>query len=143
MAHFRRVHRDANHLPIVRDLKRLGYSVGDLAMVGSHFPDLIVASSRVTALIELKLPTGKFRLGQLEFLATWKGVAGFAETLDDCVNLMEDPGSHGLSWGERQIILNIVQKAKAVADARKSRDPIMRVTAFEKLFKAAKEVKGL
>jgi hypothetical protein len=133
--HHQKVHRDANHPGIVHDLKKMGYSVGDLAMVGGSFPDIIVADPATTALIEIKMRGGAFRLGQLMFLASWQGVAGFAETTDDVVRLMRRPDEFSLTWAEKQMITTIC--INLAVEKQKAKDPQVLVTKFEKLFRAA------
>lgn len=111
MTFHKRIFRDANHLSICSDLKKkLKWSVCDLSMVGNAVPDIIVANDvGTTALIEIKVPgTGRFYLSQLRFLATWKGLAGFAATTQDVINILDHPDEFGLTSRQRCVILDIV-----------------------------------
>jgi len=136
MSKWLKVTRDANHLSIVKDLKKLGYAVIDLAAVGRNVPDLIVSDATVTALVEVKLSTGWFYLGQLEFLAKWPGVAGFAETLDDALALMTEPEKHRLTWNQKQAILNICERLRN-DEKRAQTQPRVTVSKFNKLLDAS------
>lgn len=143
MAWGRKVFRDANHLDIVMDLRKCGKSVIDLAAVGNSCPDIVAADRRVTALIEIKMRTGVFYLDQLEFLAKWPGVAGFAETTEDAIDIMDKPECR-LTEDEKMMIRNIVIRARqeVVERAEKKgtvapKNPKMLVTQFEKRFREA------
>ena len=140
MPKFQKVHRDANHLSIVKDLRKHGYHVIDLAAVGHSVPDIVVADADTTALIEIKTPEGWFHLGQLEFLARWPGVAGFAERLADCIALLRRPESHRLSRLDKEVILEIVQDLRSDT-TRDQKQPRIMVKKFERLWKAQLEVK--
>jgi len=86
----RRKHKtDANQKEIVEHLRRAGLSVAITSMVGSGFPDLVVANSRKTVLVELK-DGGKSKSAQkltpdeIDFIDRWKGeiiVATDAKTI--------------------------------------------------------------
>lgn len=130
---FQKVHRDANHIQIVKDLTKRGYKVIDLAAVGKSVPDILVASATAIALIEIKVDDAntQFYLSQLEFLATWPHVAGFAETTQDCIDLLEDPSTFGLNYDKRSIILQIVTNERKDTTAIR---PRITVRKFEKMF---------
>lgn len=64
---------DANQAQIVKDLRRIGYSVISLHGVGSGVPDLLVADSSRYWLIEIKTPTGRVSPSQKEFMDKWRG----------------------------------------------------------------------
>ena len=136
---FHKVSRDANHLEIVKDLKKFSYKVIDLAAVGHSVPDIIVSDENTTALVEIKLSTGWFYLGQLEFLATWPGVAGFAETLQDVLNLMREPEKYRLSEHEKRIILQICCQFRN--DVKRAQtQPRVTVNKFNKMMASFAEV---
>lgn len=79
--------RDKNHVEIADALKRAGYTVKDLYMVGGGCPDMLVGRSGATWLLEVKVPDAKtkrpdngavrhWRLledTQIEWMATWDG----------------------------------------------------------------------
>lgn len=136
--HFKRVLRDKNHISIVGKLKRRKYGVVDLAAVGSSVPDIIVSNGVTTALVEIKMSDGWFYLAQLEFLATWPGIAGFAETLEDVLDLMEHPETKALSVKERQAILKVVaylrEEVTQHGKKRDTKQPRVLVTKFKKLY---------
>lgn len=138
MPKFLRVSRDANHIEIMNKLRENGYGVIDLAAVGNSVPDLIVSNGPNTVLVEVKMPKSQIYLAQLEFLAKWKGHAGFAETYEDAVDLVEKPQSVGLFDYERQIILDIVAewraKTKVAKDA--STKPKIRIMEFDRQFES-------
>ena len=64
---------DANQTELVEAFRRLGCSVLSLATVGKGVPDLLVATSGITWLVEVKIPKGKENQKQLEFAETWQG----------------------------------------------------------------------
>lgn len=78
-----RTHRsDLNQSPIVKDLRKRGYSVAITKNVGDDFPDLAMGGFGVTALVELKTKryagTAKAASelrskGQQEFAQAWRG----------------------------------------------------------------------
>lgn len=142
MAWKTKVFRDANHAEIVRDLERCGLSVIDLAAVGHSCPDIVVANRKVTVLIEIKIHGGRFYLDQLEFLAKWPGVAGFAETTEQALRLIHEPETYRLTPEEQITIRNIVIRARQDAVAKSDRSKAvaekmarMTVLQFEKRFK--------
>lgn len=127
---YQTVHRDENHLPIVRDLRKLGMAVIDCAAIGNSVPDIVVADSSVTALIEIKMPRSQIYLSQLEFLAQWPNVAGFAQTTEDAIAIMTDPKKR-LTDREKDIILKLCIEYRArTTDLR----PRIRIMEFEKRF---------
>lgn len=135
---FQKVHRDRNHIEIVNDLKKdHHFAVVDLAAVGRGVSDIIVADENVTALIEIKMPDGEFYLTQLEFLAEWPGIAGFAETTIDCLRLMREPEIYRLSDDDKRIIKMICTELRA-DDKRIGLRPRCKVTKFNKLFATIK-----
>jgi hypothetical protein len=78
----RRVHRDANHAPIVRALEGIGCTVLDLSSVGGGCPDVAVGRGGVTYLLEIKRPLGPrggshehqtLKPHQAEWHARWRG----------------------------------------------------------------------
>lgn len=132
---YQTVHRDANHISIVKDLRKLGKVVIDLAAIGNSVPDLIVADPVVTALIEVKMPKSQVYIAQLEFLARWPNVAGLAETTEDAIAIMTDPKKR-LTDREKDIILKLCIEYRAkTTDLR----PRIRIMEFEKRFA---EMKG-
>lgn len=135
-----KVSRDANHVEIVNDLRKRAYKVVDLAAVGNSIPDIIVADAFVTALIEIKMPKSNVYISQLEFLARWPNVAGFAQTTDDVLAIMSDPAGHALSYEEKQIILMICAEYRTKTVDLK---PRIRIDTFEKIYHDICERKGI
>lgn len=131
---FQKVHRDTNHSEIVKDLAKHGIAVIDLAAVGSGVPDIVVSDGVTTALIEIKMPKSQIYISQLEFLAKWPGVAGFAQTFDDVMALLHDPETNRLTKQQQSIIRQICLDYRAkTTDMR----PRIRIMEFEKLFREA------
>lgn len=79
MGHPRRAHRvDAVQLELFADLRRFGFSVLDLSIVGDDCPDAAIGRQGVTVLLEVKTPRGinneyKITEGQKLFAQTWRG----------------------------------------------------------------------
>lgn len=64
---------DENQPMLVEAFRRLGCSVLSLAAIGKGVPDLLVATSGITWLVEVKIPKGRENQKQLEFAETWQG----------------------------------------------------------------------
>ena len=64
---------DNNHAEIVAEFRKLGVSVLSLANLGRGVPDLLVASSGVSMLVEVKAPKGKENELQKEWAENWRG----------------------------------------------------------------------
>ena len=140
-----RVFRDSNHLPIVADLRRDNYGVIDCAALGQSIPDIVVANQDGnTALVEIKLPEGRFYLSQLVFLAKWQGYCGFAQTTQDAKNIVDSPDDYSLNKRQREVILGIV--AEDLTDVgRRGKASLgkeqITVKKFERLFEEKYGVK--
>ena len=79
---------DANQNQVVKDLRKLGFSVAITSSIGSGFPDLVVANYHSTILVELKdgnksQSRQKLTADEVKFMDTWKGVAIVANSLDE------------------------------------------------------------
>lgn len=64
---------DNNHAEIVAAFRKLGVSVLSLVNLGRGVPDLLVASSGVSMLVEVKAPKGKENELQKEWAENWRG----------------------------------------------------------------------
>jgi hypothetical protein len=75
----RRAHRtDDVQQELFADLRRFGFSVADISIVGDDIPDAIIGRQGVTALLEVKTPRGldnSYRIseGQKRFAQEWRG----------------------------------------------------------------------
>lgn len=103
---------DANQKEIVGDLKRLGFSVEDLARHGRNCPDLLVANHVLTIAVEIKTETGKFRIGQLEWLAKWKGFCGYATTINKVLAMFNEPRVYCLDSSDKKRLLEFTTRWK-------------------------------
>jgi Holliday junction resolvase len=102
---------DANQKEIVRELKQRGYAVEDFAKVGGGVPDLLVAKNGVTIAVEIKRTiVGKFKIGQLEWLATWKGLCGYASTTDAIEKMFQYPTIYCFSKADKAAILEFITR---------------------------------
>jgi hypothetical protein len=82
----KRVNRDRNHQEIVQGLVKLGFSVLDLAAVGSGCPDILVGitaddGTKYNVLMEIKSDKGKLRPEQKSFIENWNGSTCVVRTL--------------------------------------------------------------
>lgn len=134
MSHkFSRPSKDANHNQIRDTLLAHGYSVGDMAAVGGSFPDFIVSDEPpVTVIMEAKTKTGFFRLGQLRFLANWKGYVAFVETPEEALNVMYAPELLCLSRREKLAIQQLVYRYDIQRQQKNIKDMQIKVRRFEK-----------
>lgn len=103
---------DKNHSQIVGELRNFGYSVQDLAATGKDCPDIAVSNSRYTIFVELKTETGKFKVGQLEWLSTWRGLCGYATDLSKILAMFAEPKEHCLSDTDKSKIGAFVERWK-------------------------------
>lgn len=76
---------DGNQPAIVAVLEAGGCSV---VSIGRPL-DLLVGKYGRTYLVEVKLPKGKLRAGQAQFLATWKGHAMVMRSVDDALAFLQ------------------------------------------------------
>lgn len=84
---------DGNHHATVNHLQRAGWGVCSTSSVGDDFPDLVVARSGFTALVELKAGRCKaerrLTYGQALFHAYWPGVVIKADSPEDALQQLE------------------------------------------------------
>ena len=84
--------KDANHNAVAGALLDIGCSVLDLSPMGRGVPDLLVASNRLTALVEVKdgaKPPSKRALtpAQKKFFATWRHPVLVVTSVDEALAL--------------------------------------------------------
>ena len=123
---------DRNHTEIVKALRSIGCSVTELDKLGNSVPDLLVSMSPdKTLLLEVKVPTGKFYVAQLRYLATFKGFCAFAETIEEAIKVCRNPAKFALSEKDKLKVLKIVMayESKSV-----SKQPQITVAKFDKEF---------
>lgn len=80
--------KDANHADIVNALRKFGWSVLDLAAMGSGCPDLLIGRRGKTQLAEIKdgsKPPSARQLtdDQIEFIAGWPDDVLILQSVDD------------------------------------------------------------
>lgn len=78
---------DVNHGETKTAFKRLGFTVLDLARVGSGCPDLLIARAHKTALVEVKHKRGKLSEGQKRFRDSWNGLVFECRSLADVIEI--------------------------------------------------------
>jgi hypothetical protein len=93
---------DANHAEVVSALKGAGYTVKSLAAVGQGMPDLIVAKSGETVLIEVKdgnKPPSARKLTepQEKFHREWAGRILTVTSPEDALRQLDLTGKDGLT----------------------------------------------
>lgn len=86
---------DANQNAIVKQLRKMGFSVAITSMVGKGFPDLVVANWYMTVLVELKDPSKppsarKLTEDEKKFHDSWCGDIVVATKLEDIIQLLEN-----------------------------------------------------
>lgn len=79
---------DANQASIVKDLRKLGYSVAITSYVGNGFPDIVVGKSGMNYLFELKdgekcASQQKLTEFEKKFSENWQGQFHVAKSIDD------------------------------------------------------------
>lgn len=81
------VHRsDGNASELYDYLRSHGASV---EMIGRPL-DALVGYQGVTAVVEVKMPKGKLRPGQVDFLTAWRGLAVVLRSEADCDDLLRE-----------------------------------------------------
>ncbi len=81
---------DANHAELTKAFRQMGCTVCDLSRVGQGCPDLLVARSGETILVEIKdgskPPSARnLTTDEFDFHQTWKGVVIIVKNLDEAV----------------------------------------------------------
>ena len=85
---------DANHTQLVKQLRQCGYSVLPCHQLKNAFDILVGARGRNFA-FEIKDPdkapsARKLTLGEAKFHESWQGQVDVVETLDDCLNIINN-----------------------------------------------------
>ena len=83
----RRKRRDANHRELVAAFEQLGWRTLDTSQIGDGAPDLVVSRGGRTVAVELKMPKGKVRPSQADWLASWGGETAVVRSLADVAAL--------------------------------------------------------
>lgn len=83
---------DKNQTEIIKDLRKLGYSVVSLSGVGGGCPDLLVAKLGITILVEVKSGNNQLKENQKDFFSGWAGICVLARTVDDVENYFHGRG---------------------------------------------------
>lgn len=86
---------DENQANIVKDLRKLGYSVTDLSSVGQGCPDIMVGARALNFLFEIKNPTKpkadrQLTQDQKDFFAEWHGQVRKIETVDEAIRVIQE-----------------------------------------------------
>ena len=86
----RYAHIDKNQPQIVKDLRSAGISVLSLAPMGKGCPDILAATNRLTAVIEIKNPDVDKTHQQLtedekEFHTQWRGKIHIVKSSDEAL----------------------------------------------------------
>lgn len=84
--------QDTNHAAIAEAFRRIGFCVRNTHMVGDGFPDLCIAKSGRTALVEIKdgtRPPSQRRLtdAEISFIESWPGLVFVVETIDHVLTI--------------------------------------------------------
>lgn len=86
--------KDLNHDAIVAVFEQLGCKVADTSSVGFGFPDLVIATLGIAALVEVKNPETRYGRQALsgfqrEFHTKWEGNVHVIRTQDEAVALVQ------------------------------------------------------
>ena len=82
---------DANQVEIVAALRKAGWEVAHLHMVGG-IPDLLVSqkSTGITMLVEVKVPGGKLTPAEAKFCEDWPGEIVVVYSGEDAVSKVNE-----------------------------------------------------
>ncbi len=87
-----RKQKDANHIAVVNELRRLGVSVVDLSGNGAGCPDLLLYYRGNTVLCELKCgKKAELKKTQVKFMSEYRGHVGIAQTALEAAALAKEP----------------------------------------------------
>lgn len=96
---------DKNHKEIVDGLRKHGVAVINNSDSGKGRLD-IATHFNLTCFIELKYgKAAEFKRSQLEFLANWKGLCGYAMNFDEALRLAKYPEDFALTNKQKLKIL--------------------------------------
>jgi hypothetical protein len=98
-----RGHLDKNHAAICQTFRRLGWTVAETS-AQARFVDCVIARRGVTVVCEIKRPEKCFGIGQLEFLASWPGLAAVVVSEKDAHALTRNPAEMCLTASERETL---------------------------------------
>lgn len=83
----RRKRRDQNQREIIDAFQRCGWRVLDTSQLGGGAPDLMVSRGGRTVAVEVKMPKGKVKAHQQDWLASWGGETAVVRTVMDAGSL--------------------------------------------------------
>ena len=80
---------DANHKEIMKAFRSAGATVLDLSRVGMGCPDLLISHQGSQALVEVKVPGGKFTSQQELFMTCWQAPVHMVENVQEAEELVK------------------------------------------------------
>lgn len=86
---------DTNQKQIVKDLRKVGYSVLVLSRVGDGCPDIMVGTKNINYLFEIKdgkksKSRKKLTNDQVDFFESWKGQVHKVESTEEIIKIISD-----------------------------------------------------
>ena len=88
MIRYTRTHKDDNHSSIVGNLRKMGYSVLELAAVGGGCPDILVGHHGRNYLFEIKGAKGKLLPDQERFTQAWRGQVNVVRSVEEALLIL-------------------------------------------------------
>lgn len=83
---------DGNQAEVVAALRRAGWAVCDLHVVGRGLPDLLVARHGVNMLVEVKKPGELLSAREKKFFSAWPGAKVIAYGAQDAIDKLSEIG---------------------------------------------------
>lgn len=97
--------RDANHAPIVSELRQRGICVLELDRSGNGVTDIVTHHRGSTVFIELKYgKTAVLKKSQAEFLSMWTGHCGIATDTERAYLLATQPIAYALTQKQKDTL---------------------------------------
>ena len=89
---------DQNHTVIVRELRDHEVCVVDLSGCAQGITDIVMYSKGHTVFAEIKYGSAAVvKKSQVKFLSEWRGNCGIARSLEDALNMVNDPENYCLT----------------------------------------------
>lgn len=109
---------DQNHTVIVRELRDHGVCVVDLSGCAQGISDIVMYSKGHTVFAEIKYGSAAVvKKSQVKFLSEWRGNCGIARSLEDALNMVNDPENYCLTQSQKDKLAVYYQSMSAPAVA--------------------------
>lgn len=104
---------------MVKDLRKEGVCVVDLSGCARGITDLALWKCGITVFCEVKVKDSSavVKKSQVRFLSEWRGNCGIARSLEDALNMVNDPENYCLTQAQKDKLAVYYQSMSAPAVA--------------------------